>query len=238
MEGKHEGILYSIRIGALAFALTAQGEQVQGSANVDAKAKARRTAKAHATTSTKTSASVSSTRAQHPKVAGARLREHTMPQANVSATTNRNMRMNRVPARNEQNVTAGSLRNRITFSQAITLHRHEFHDRAFWDRHFRIVIINNNAFFFDAGFWFPAWGYFPGAYYPYDGPIYAYNGLTPNQVVVNVQVQLQRDSYYNGPIDGILGPRTRHALAAFQTDHGLRVTAAIDEATVSTLGLT
>jgi len=54
---------------------------------------------------------------------------------------------------------------------------------------------------------------------------------------VNAQVQLQRDGYYSGPIDGVLGPMTRDALAAFQVDHGLAVTAAIDEATASTLGL-
>jgi peptidoglycan hydrolase-like protein with peptidoglycan-binding domain len=81
-------------------------------------------------------------------------------------------------------------------------------------------------------------GLFPGAYYPYDGPIYAYNGLTPDQVVVNVQLQLQRDGYYAGPIDGVLGLMTRDAIAAFQAHHGLAVTAAIDQATVSTLGLT
>jgi len=57
-------------------------------------------------------------------------------------------------------------------------------------------------------------------------------------VVVNVQLQLQRDGYYAGPIDGVLGPMTRHSIAAFQADHGLAVTAAIDQTTVSTLGLT
>ena len=52
-----------------------------------------------------------------------------------------------------------------------------------------------------------------------------------------MQAQLQRDGYYAGPIDGVLGPMTRNAIAAFQTDHGLAVTAAIDGETVSTLGL-
>jgi localization factor PodJL len=58
-----------------------------------------------------------------------------------------------------------------------------------------------------------------------------------DQVVVNVQAQLQRDGYYAGPIDGVLGAMTQDAIAAFQTDHGLAVTAAIDGETVSTLGL-
>jgi hypothetical protein len=169
-------------------------------------------------------------------------RSSVAAQGRMRATVNRNnMRMNRVRALNERNVAvnrSASLRNRVSFSQAVSLHRNEFHDRDWWRQHFRIVIINNNAFFFDAGFWFPAWGYLPGAYYPYDGPIYGYNGLTPDQVVVNVQAQLQQDGYYAGPIDGVVGPATRDAIAAFQADHGLAVTAAIDQATVSTLGLT
>jgi N-acetylmuramoyl-L-alanine amidase len=61
--------------------------------------------------------------------------------------------------------------------------------------------------------------------------------LSPDQVVVNVQAQLQRDGYYSGPIDGELGPMTRQAIADFQADHGLAVTAAVDEPTLSTLGL-
>jgi len=251
-----KAIVYSICVGSLALALTAQGEEVQGTANVDAKAKTRATPKVHATTSARTNAAVSNTRMQ-PNVTGTRFRAHTVtPQTNVDTSLQNRQRFNQsITARNSRpinrernlmanrNVTVNQNqnvvinRNRVSFSQAVNLHRHEFHDRDFWRRHFRIVIINNNAFFFDAGFWFPAWGYFPGAYYPYDGPIYGYNDLPPDQVVVNAQVQLQRDGYYSGPIDGVLGPTTRHALAAFQADHGLAVTAAIDEATASTLGL-
>jgi hypothetical protein len=159
---------------------------------------------------------------------------------NMSGNGNRSAMVNRsqnaVINRN-QNVAINRNQTRISFNEAMNLHRQEFHDRDWWRRHFQIVIINNNAFFFDAGFWFPAWGYFPGAYYPYDGPIYGYNGFAPDQVVVNVQTQLQRDGYYAGPIDGVLGPMTRNAIAAFQADHGLAVTAAIDRETVSTLGL-
>jgi peptidoglycan hydrolase-like protein with peptidoglycan-binding domain len=52
-----------------------------------------------------------------------------------------------------------------------------------------------------------------------------------------VQSQLQREGYYDGPIDGVLGPMTRQAIAAFQDDHGLAVTSAVDEPTLETLGL-
>jgi len=34
--------------------------------------------------------------------------------------------------------------------------------------------------------------YAPSAYYAYDGPIYGYNGLAPDRVIVDVQSQLQR----------------------------------------------
>ena len=43
--------------------------------------------------------------------------------------------------------------------------------------------------------------------------------------------------YYDGPIDGALGPMTREAIAAYQADNGLSVTSAIDEPTLATLGL-
>jgi len=56
-------------------------------------------------------------------------------------------------------------------------------------------------------------------------------------VVANVQTQLYNEGYYDGPIDGILGPDTRAAIADYQADHGLAVTAAIDEPTVESLGL-
>jgi peptidoglycan hydrolase-like protein with peptidoglycan-binding domain len=55
--------------------------------------------------------------------------------------------------------------------------------------------------------------------------------------MVNVQVALQRDGYYAGPIDGMIGPQTRAALAAFQADNSLAVTSAVDGPTLQTLGL-
>jgi len=114
----------------------------------------------------------------------------------------------------------------------------QWHDRDWWRNHYdRIIFVSGGWYYWDAGYWFPAWGYDSYAYYPYDGPIYAYNGLAPDQVIVDVQSQLQRDGYYDGPIDGILGPMTQEAIAAFQADNGLAVTSAIDEPTLATLGI-
>ena len=114
----------------------------------------------------------------------------------------------------------------------------QWHDRGWWRSHYnRIVFVNDGWYYWNAGYWFPAWGYAPSAYYAYDGPIYGYNGLAPDRVIVDVQSQLQRDGYYDGSIDGVLGPMTREAIAAFQADHGLAVTSVIDEPTLATLGI-
>jgi hypothetical protein len=114
----------------------------------------------------------------------------------------------------------------------------QWHDRGWWRGHYnRIVFVSGGWYYWNAGYWFPAWGYDPYVSYVYDGPIYAYNGWTPDQVTVDVQEQLARAGYYDGPIDGVLGPMTREAIAAFQADNGLAVTSAIDEPTLATLGI-
>jgi hypothetical protein len=114
----------------------------------------------------------------------------------------------------------------------------QWHDRSWWRSHYtRIIFVNSGWWYWNAGYWFPAWGYAPYVSYVYDGPIYAYNGLSPDQVTVNVQEQLAAAGYYDGPIDGILGPMTREAIAAYQADNGLAVTSAIDEPTLATMGL-
>ena len=113
-----------------------------------------------------------------------------------------------------------------------------YHDRSWWQSHYpRISFYFGAPYYWDSGYWYPAWGYYPDYVYDYDGPIYGYNGLAPDRVVVDVQIQLRRDGYYTGRVDGVLGSRTRRAIAAFQADHGLAVTAAIDQPTLETLGV-
>jgi len=56
-------------------------------------------------------------------------------------------------------------------------------------------------------------------------------------VIANVQSTLQAQGYYNGAIDGVLGSGTRAALASYQSDHNLYGTAAIDEPTLESLGM-
>jgi Putative peptidoglycan binding domain len=113
------------------------------------------------------------------------------------------------------------------------------HDKHWWNNHCsRIVIIGGGWYGWNNGFWIPLWGYDDAySYYPYDGPIAAPGGLDPGQMVANVQAVLQEQGYYQGEVDGLLGPLTRAALAQYQSAHGLYTTAAIDEPTLESLGL-
>jgi Putative peptidoglycan binding domain len=118
-------------------------------------------------------------------------------------------------------------------------YRGEWHDQGWWNnRYDRIVLISGGWYFWNAGYWSPAWGYDSAfSYYPYNGPIYAYNNLPPDQVIANVQSTLQAQGYYHGEVDGTLGPITREALANYQRDHSLYTTEAIDEPTLQSLGM-
>ena len=113
-----------------------------------------------------------------------------------------------------------------------------YHDRGWWQSHYpRITFYLGAPYYWDSGYWYPAWGYAPNSYYAYDGPIYGYNSLPPDQVVANVQAALQQQGYYQGEVDGLLGPLTREAIAAYQAEQGLYTTSAIDQPTLESLGM-
>ena len=127
----------------------------------------------------------------------------------------------------------------LNYSNACRRHWHEWHDRNWWHNHCdTIVFISTGYYFLDGSYWYPAWGYDPfNNYYDYDGPIYTYSNLLPDEVIANVQVALQDAGYYFGQITGTLSVETRGALANFQRDYGLPITGAIDEPTIESLGL-
>ncbi|MGI8432769.1 MAG: peptidoglycan-binding protein [Chthoniobacterales bacterium] len=131
--------------------------------------------------------------------------------------------------------------NRDSFAAARHRRERGHHDRDWWRSHYHnttFVLFGGGYYYRDAGYWFPAYGYDPYYNtYAYDEPIYAYNDLAPGQVLENVQAALRDLGYYNGPIDGLIGPRTRGALGAFQEDNGLVITEAVDEPTLVALGL-
>jgi Putative peptidoglycan binding domain len=116
----------------------------------------------------------------------------------------------------------------------------ERHDEGWYHSHYnRVELIGGGYYYWNSGYWYPAWGYSPSAeYYAYDGPIYVgHRAEPPDQVIADVQAELQQMGYYQGEVDGLLGPMTRQALTAYQADQGLTTTAAIDEPTLDSLGL-
>ena len=130
-------------------------------------------------------------------------------------------------------------KDRIGYDEAFRRHWHEWHDRNWWhDNCQTIVFVNTGYYFLDGSYWYPAYGYDPlQTYYDYDGPVYTYSNLLPDEVIANVQTALQGAGYYYGPITGSLSVDTRAAIANFQRDYGLPITGAIDEETVEALGL-
>ncbi|HET7512796.1 MAG TPA: peptidoglycan-binding protein [Chthoniobacterales bacterium] len=130
--------------------------------------------------------------------------------------------------------------NRNSFTVARSRVIRTPHNRNWWHNHFNttFVLFGGGYYYWWDGWWYPAYGYSP--YYNsylYSEPIYAPNSIAPGQVIENVQIALRDEGYYPGAIDGIVGFQTRAALAAFQRDHGLIVTEAIDEPTLVSLGL-
>jgi hypothetical protein len=116
----------------------------------------------------------------------------------------------------------------------------EWHDQGWYHSHYnRVELIGGGYYFWNAGYWYPAWGYNPSAqYYAYDGPIYVgHRAEPPDKVIADVQAVLQEMGYYTGEVDGLLGPLTREALTAYQADNGLTTTAAIDQPTLDSLNM-
>jgi hypothetical protein len=117
----------------------------------------------------------------------------------------------------------------------------QWHDQGWWRSryHNNLSLIGGGWYYWDNGYWYPAWGYDETtAYYPYDGPIYVGPRARPfDQVVADVQAVLQEQGYYRGEVDGLVGPLTQEALAQYQAAQGLPPTAAIDQPTLQSLGL-
>src|SRR5262249_47469573 len=122
--------------------------------------------------------------------------------------------------------------------QTLRNYRTEWHDRDWWRSHYsRIVFGAGGWYYWKAGYWYPAWGYDSDAHYAYDGPIYAYNDLPPDQVVASAQAALRPQGYYKAEPDGLLGSNTRAAIVNYQRDHGLYATSTVDQPTSQSLGM-
>jgi len=69
-----------------------------------------------------------------------------------------------------------------------------WHDQGWYRSHYpRVAIIAGGAYYFNAGFWFPAWGYdSSNQYYAYDAPIYVGSRAEPpDRVIADVHSILQ-----------------------------------------------
>ena len=165
---------------------------------------------------------------QQIKLQHANFRAQPKPQQIPAVTYNQNYRIQ------------GSDRWQGQHYEVFRSYHPEWHDQGWYHSHYqRVELIGGGYYFFNAGYWFPAWGYSPSAqYYAYDGPIYSgQHAEPPDKVIADVQGVLQQMGYYKGEVDGLLGPMTREALTAYQGEQGLTQTAAIDEPTLDALGM-
>jgi hypothetical protein len=193
-----------------------------------------------------------------PKATGTRAFQQPRVQPTQAATANNNPgrdkriannSSHRKPAVNnpgngnttDNNVGRGTTTkdNRDKYADAMRRYRHERHDGDWCKQHYIVIVLVGDGYYYrDTGYWYPAWGYdLNYERYEYDGPIYTYGNLLPDQVIINVQRALQQLGYYAGDLNGSLGVDTRRALTAYQQDYGLDTTGAVDEATVRALGL-
>lgn len=79
--------------------------------------------------------------------------------------------------------------------------------------------------------------YYGGRPYYHAAPrAYTY-AVAGSPSVEALQQRLRRAGYYSGPIDGVIGPRTRSAIVRFARDHGLPATASITRPLLISLGL-
>jgi hypothetical protein len=178
--------------------------------------------------------------------AGAKMKKPAPQQVQQVKSQNANFRAQPKPQQvpavtfNQNHRIEGSDRWQGQQYEVFRSYRPEWHDAGWYHSHYpNVTLIAGGYYFFNQGYWYPAWGYNASAqYYAYDGPIYAGHGAQPpDQVIAQTQDLLQQMGYYRGEVDGLLGPMTREALTAYQTDNGLAPTAAIDQPTLDSLGL-
>jgi Putative peptidoglycan binding domain len=139
------------------------------------------------------------------------------------------------------------------------------HDH-YWNGH-RCHWHNNAWVLYAPYFWYPYYGYGYGYdYYPYYDGGYSEQTYVPQEYsqdypqedskstnsnhyqnqddaqydgsrITEVQRALAREGYYDGAVDGTMGPGTRRALRRYQSNHGLDATGAIDQAVIEALHL-
>jgi Putative peptidoglycan binding domain len=129
--------------------------------------------------------------------------------------------------------------NVMSFETALQRYQRDPHPRVWWTQRYAVIVLVGGGYYYlDSGYWFPARGYDPNyEAYDYDGPIYTYGNLLPDQVILNVQRALTDLGYFAGALSGSLTPATRYAISAYQQDNGLVVNGVVDAPLVYSLGL-
>jgi hypothetical protein len=61
--------------------------------------------------------------------------------------------------------------------------------------------------------------------------------LDETKTLIEAQKRLKKIGYDPGPIDGILGNKTKIALGQYQQSNGLKITKQLDQATLNSLGI-
>jgi hypothetical protein len=152
----------------------------------------------------------------------------------VNAHVTRGIAANRV---NRTTINSRVNRTSIAFGgNANNAHgRYAFASHQGWD-HGRQYFWNGHHYRWYGNGWFiidpfPYYGY---GYYNGNYP-YGYQGS--GSVSVQVQAALSQQGYYRGPVDGVVGPGTQAAIAAYQRDNGLPVTGTITAGLLSDLGV-
>jgi hypothetical protein len=93
--------------------------------------------------------------------------------------------------------------------------------------------------YYSYGYPYGYYGSYPNdysyGYYSYDRS--GYGAYANGSIVIQVQSRLARAGYYRGAIDGVMGPRTRYAIQAYERDHGLRMDGVISGSLIRNMGL-
>lgn len=148
----------------------------------------------------------------------------TVQQSTVSAATSQSVQPGSRVTRNQRN------QPQVSSNQQYTRNNNygglwfpaNTHDN--WNRNQQYYWNNHNYRWYQGG-----WLIIDAGFSPY----YSNGGST----VRSVQMRLADQGYYRGPIDGDIGPGTRHAIADYQSDQGLRVTGRINDPLLQSLGL-
>lgn len=97
----------------------------------------------------------------------------------------------------------------------------------------------------------PYYPYYPAYGYYAPGPVLSFSYVSRPRVYnapryytrsvssleADVQRALRRLGYYDGPVDGDIGPRSREAIRDYQDDHGLAITGRVDGSLLRSLGV-